>query len=330
MFGMKRREFITLLGGAMAAWPLVARGQQRAMPVIGFLHESSPETRAHIVAAFRQGLSDAGYIDGQNVSIEYRWAHDQLDRLPELAADLVRRQVAVITTVGGVQAPRAAQAATSTIPIIFGIGDDPVKLGLVESLARPGRNATGVSYFTYELGTKRLGLLHELVPRVSLVAVLINPHDGLAESATKEVQAASRAMGQEIHILHASTNREIDAAFATLVQRRAEALLVVPATLFLGRRVQLVTLATRYGIPAIYTSRDYTEVGGLMSYGASLTGVYRQVGVYTGRLLKGEKPADLPVVQPTKFEFVINLQTARVLGLTVPPSLLATADEVIE
>jgi len=326
----RRREFITLFGGAAASWPLAARAQQPAMPVIGFLSDGSLEPRINLVAAFRQGLSEAGYVDGQNVAIEYRWAQDQLDRLPEMAADLVRHQVAIIVTPGSTAAPLAAKAATKTIPIVFSVGTDPVKLGLVDSLNRPGGNATGVSYFTQELGPKRLGLLRELMPGDVDVIVLANPRNAVTDSAVRDMQAAVSTIGQQITVLNASDNREIDTAFTTMVQKRAPALLTMADALFTSRRVQLVTLATRHAIPAIYTSREFAEVGGLMSYGANLRDIYRQVGAYTGRIPKGAKPVDLPVVQPTKFEFVINLQTARALRLEVPPTLLARADEVIE
>jgi ABC-type uncharacterized transport system substrate-binding protein len=326
---MKRREFMTLLGGA-AAWPLAARAQQPAMPVVGFLHDGSSDARAHLAAAFREGLSDAGFVDRRNVVIEYRWAQDQFDRLPALVAELVQRQVAVIATPGSATAARAAKAATSTIPIVFSIGSDPVKLGLVDSLNRPGGNITGVNYFTQELGPKRLGLLRELLPAGAGVVVLVNPKSPITDSALTDLQAAASAVRQQFSVLDASNNQEIYAAFPAMAQRRTPALMIVTDPLFTSRRVQLVTLATRYAIPAIYTSREFTEVGGLMSYGTDLPQIYRQVGIYTGRILKGAKPSDLPVIQPTKFEFVINLATAKALGIDVPPTLLARADEVIE
>jgi putative ABC transport system substrate-binding protein len=327
---IERRKFLaTLLGGA-AAWPLAAQAQQTAMPVIGFLHPSSPEAAANSLTAFRRGLQESGYVEGNNVAIEYRWAENQIDRLPEMAADLVRHQVAVIVTPGSTAAPLAAKAATKTIPIVFSVGTDPVKLGLVDSLNRPGGNATGVSYFTQELGPKRLGLLRELIPGDADVIVLANPRNAATDLAVRDMQIAVSTIGQQITVLNASDSREIDTAFTTMVQKRAPALLIIADALFTSRRVQLVTLATRHAIPAIYTSREFAEVGGLMSYGANLRDISRQVGAYTGRILKGAKPVDLPVVQPTKFEFVINLQTARALRLEVPPTLLARADEVIE
>ena len=327
---LKRREFITLLGGAAAAWPLAATAQQPAMPVVGFLHVSWPEPRANLLAAFRQGLSEAGFVDGRNVMIEYRWAQDQLDRLPGLAADLVRRQVAVIVAVGGPGPALAAKAATDAIPIVFQAAADPIKLGLVRSINRPGDNATGVTYFTLELGPKRLGLLRELMPGGVDVVVLVNPQSPVADPGLKDMQAAADAIGQQLSVLRASNNQEINAAFPAMAQKRAPALVIIPDALFTGRRVQLATLAARYAIPAIYSSREFAEVGGLMSYGANLADIYRQIGTYTGRILNGTKPADLPVVQPTKFEFVINVATAKVLGINVPSTLLARADEVIE
>jgi putative ABC transport system substrate-binding protein len=325
---MRRREFITLLGGA-AAWPSAARGQQPAMPVIGYLGASWPGTSPQTVAVIRQSLAEAGYIEGRNVAIEYRWAEGKYERLPTLAAELVRRQVAVIIAIPG-PAARAARAATATIPIVFMIDDDPVKLRLVESLARPGGNATGVNFFIAELGGKQLGLLRELVPGAGRIGLLVNPDNANAQSVTANVAAAASASGVEINVVEARDSREIEAAFATLARDRVGALVLGADPFFYGRRVQLVTLATRHTIPAIYNVREYAEVGGLISYGTSLAEVHRQIGVYTGRILKGANPADLPVVQSTKFELVINLSTARALGLEIAPTLLARADEAIE
>jgi putative tryptophan/tyrosine transport system substrate-binding protein len=327
---MKRRAFISLLGGA-TAWPLAARAQQPAMPVIGFLHGTSPETNMDRLRGFHRGLKDTGYVEGENVTIVYRWAENQIDRLPELAADLVRRQVAVIAAVGGAASVLAAKAATTTIPIVFNINEDPVGLGLVASLARPGGNLTGINFLSGELVAKRLELLHELVPAATRLAVLVSPVTATnTETTLRSVQSAARAIGLQVQVLNASTSREIEAAFATFARERPDILFVAGDPLFLSRRVQLVNLASRHAIPATYSTRDFAEAGGLMSYGTNLTDVYRQVGIYAGRILKGAKPADLPVVQATKFELVINAQTARMLDLTVPDKLLATADEVIE
>jgi putative ABC transport system substrate-binding protein len=328
---MNRREFITLLGGAVAAWPLAARAQQPAMPVIGFLHFGSSEPYAHLTAAFRQGLNEAGYVEHRNVAIDYRWAETQQDRLPELAADLVRRRVAVIvaTPAGAIS---AAKAATADIPIVFATGTDPVRAGFVASLNRPDGNATGVYTFITALAAKRLGLLRELVPTARRVAMFASgtPGVGSLEAAKEDARAAAAAMGLAIDIFEAKTNREIDAAFAAIAQNRADVLLVNPSPLYIGRRVQIVSLAMRDRLPAIYPLREFADVGGLMTYGTSQRDEYRKMGVYAGRILKGAKPADLPVEQSTKFEFIINLQTARALGLDVPPGLSARADEVIE
>jgi putative tryptophan/tyrosine transport system substrate-binding protein len=327
---MRRREFITLLGGATVAWPLAAHAQQPAMPVVGFLDPRSPDAVSDRLRAFRQGLKGTGYVEGENVTIAYRFAENQIDRLHDLAADLVRRQVAVIAT-SAEEATLAAKAATTTVPILFTVSRDPVSLGLVASLAHPGGNVTGVNFLTSELVAKRLELLRELVPRSSRVAVLVNPANAtMAETTLREVEVAARAMGLSIQILNASTGREIDAAFATLARERVDALLLGDDPFFNSRRVQFANLAAHHSIPMATGFREFAEVGGLMSYGASILDAYREVGIYAGRILKGTKPADLPVLQASKFELVINAQTARMLGLDVPPTLLATADEVIE
>jgi putative ABC transport system substrate-binding protein len=327
---MRRREFIALLGG-VAAWPVTARAQQAAMPVIGFLHAGSPDGFTGRLRAFRQGLEESGYVERENIAIEYRWAEGRYDRLPELAAELVRRQVAVITTIGGPAPAFAAKAATTTTPIVFIVSEDPVRLGLVASLARPGGNLTGINFFTGELAAKRLDMLRELVPGAARFAVLVNPANAaVAESTLTDLESAARTTGLQIQVLKASTSREIDAAFATFVRERPDALFVSADPFFTSRRVQLSTMAAHHAVPSTFSNSAYTEIGGLMSYGPRQADSFRQLGVYTGRILKGAKPADLPVVQATRFELVINLQTARMLGLTVPPTLLATADEVIE
>ena len=326
---MNRRAFISLLGGA-ASWPLAARAQQAALPVVGFLSSASPDAFGYLVAAFLRGLSDAGYVENQNVVIEYRWAQFQYDRLPALAAELVRRPVTVIAASGGVAPTRAAKAATTTIPIVFTTGTDPVNTGLVASLNRPEANVTGVSFFASSLGAKRLELLRELVPAAATVAMLVNPTNPTADAEVLEAQTAARTLRVELRLSRARTEREVDAAFADLSRQRIDAVLVQTDPLLLGFRAQLVALARRYAIPTIYQFREFAASGGLISYGPSNADAYRQAGVYTGRILGGEKPANLPVQLPTKFELVINLKTAQALGLEIPPSLSARADEVIE
>ena len=325
---VRRRDFITLLGGAAASWPLAARAQQPAMPVIGFLRSTAAAGAAHLVAGFRQGLNEAGFVEGQNVAIEYRWADDQHDRLPGLVADLVRRQVAVI--VGNVAVALVAKAATAATPIVFVGGSDPIRTGLVASLNRPGGNVTGVVFTVVDLTAKRLGLLHELVPQAALIAFLLDPTAPEAELQARDMEQAGRAVGRQILIVKAASEREFNAAFATIVQAGAGALLVGGGPLFVGQRRQLVALAGRHALPAIYVTREYPEAGGLMSYGPSQPDAYRRAGIYVGRILKGANPAELPVELATTFDLVINLATAKALGLDVPPMLLARADEVIE
>ena len=330
---MRRREFITHIGGAAAAssvsWPLAARAQQPAMPVVGFLSPRTATDTVGLAAAFRQALNEVGFVDGRNVAIEYRWAANQADQLPALAAELVGRPASVIAAFGTVGA-LAAKAATTTIPIVFMTGDDPLKTGIVASLARPGGNITGVTFVSATLGAKRLQLLRSLAAKTELIAMLVDPASPESVNQASDVADAARALGQQLAVLHAGTANEIDLAFASLAQRRAEALLISSSPTFLTRRDQLITLETRHKVPTMYAHREYTMAGGLISYGANLWDSYRQAGFYVGRILRGDKPADLPVVQPTKFELVINLKTAKALGLKLPPSLLALADEVIE
>ncbi|MGB9272993.1 MAG: ABC transporter substrate-binding protein [Pseudolabrys sp.] len=327
---MKRREFITLVGGAAATWPLTVRAQQQPMPVVGFLNAASPGPLRQQVAAFREGLKESDYVEGRNVAVEYRWAEGQYDRLPALVADLVRQQVSVIVSGGGAPAVLAAKAATTTIPIVFSLGADPVGLGVVASLNRPGGNITGVYQFTSGLEAKRLGLLHEMIPKATPIAVLVNPNFADAENQLRDVEEAAARLEVQLVIVRANAESDFDAAFSTLVRQRAGALLVCSSPFFNGRREQLVVLAARHAVPAIFEWRDFAAAGGLMSYGTSLADAYRQVGVYAGQILRGAKPVDLPVVQSTKFELVINLSTAKALGLEVPPTLAARADELIE
>jgi putative ABC transport system substrate-binding protein len=327
---MRRRDILSLLGGAAVSWPLRARAQQSAVPVIGFLNTRSPEEAAHLVASFHRGLAESGYVEGQNVTIQYRWAHGHYGRLPAFATELVRQPVNVIATTGGEPTALAAKNATSTIPIVFSVGGDPVKAGLVASLNRPGGNLTGVNQFADALQGKRLGLLHELVPQANVIGVLVNPNFPPAEQQLQDVQAAARAMGLQIYVMRASTDLEIDAAFEAVAQQRISALALTGDPFFDTRREKLVALAARYAVPAMYHFRDYAVAGGLMSYGTMLSDAYRNVGVYTGKILSGAKPADLPVMQLSKFELVLNLKAAKTLGLTFPPGLLAIADEVIE
>jgi putative ABC transport system substrate-binding protein len=326
---MRRREFITLLGSAAAAGPLTAHAQQPAMPVVGLLSGSSPVGRAHLLTAFLRGVRESGYVEGENVTIEYRWAQDQFDRLPDLAAELARRRVAVIAAID-TPAAIAAKAATTTVPVVFASGGDPVREGLVASLSRPGGNVTGVSFLASETGTKLLGLLLELLPVAKRIAALVDPKWPFTEPFVADVSAAAAAIGKPIDVLPASTGGDIDGVFASFAQKPVDALVVGPSALINARRVQITTLAAYHRVPAIYTLREFIEVGGLMSYGASITDAQRQAGIYAGRILKGQKPADLPVMQSTKFEFAINLNTAKAFGLSFPPGLLAIADDVIE
>ena len=327
---MRRREFILLLGGAAATWPFAVHAQRPTMPVIGYFSARSPESDVPMVAAFREGLSETGYTEGRNVAIEFRWGRGEYDRAQKLAEELVQRQVSIVVTSGGEISAKAAIEATASIPIVFNVGADPVQLGLVASLNRPGGNATGVASFTRLLGAKQIGLLRELVPAATVITFLINPNETTTASQIGDVEEAARLIGQQLIIVRAGNDREIDAAFSALVQQRAGALLVGTGPLFLTRADKLVALAARYAVPTMYFRREFCDAGGLVSYGSNTAEQYRQMGVYTGRILKGERPADLPVLQPTKFEFVINLKTAKALGLGIPPTLLARADEVIE
>ena len=329
MPALRRRDFITLIGGTVAAWPFAARAQQPAMPVIGFLGSGTPGAYQPFVSAYHAGLKETGYVEGHNVAIEYRWAQGEYALLPKMADDLIRARVSVIAA-AGTPAALVAKAATTSIPIVFVVVDDPAKLGLVASLSRPGGNATGMNFVMAELESKQLGLLHELAPAATRVGLLVNPNYPLTEPVTRDVIAAASAIGFAIDVVQASNSREIEAAFATLVRNKADALLVGPDALLLSRRLQIATLATRHAIPTLYNVREYAEAGGLMSYGTNQTEAYRQFGLYTGKILKGIKPADLPVIQSTKFELVINLPTARAIGLEIPATLLARADEVIE
>jgi putative ABC transport system substrate-binding protein len=325
-----RRQFISALGGATVAWPLAARAQQAGMPVVGFLHAGSPDPNAAFVAAFRKGLTETGFVEGQNVTVEYRCAAGQPDRLPEMAADLVQRNVAVISTPLSTQATLAAKAATSTIPIVFGSGADPIALGLVTSFSRPGGNVTGVAFMSAQLGPKRLGVLHDLLPAANHVAVLGNSHNALTEATIKDVRASAGALGMSVEFVYAGTESEIEVAFATLAQNHADALLIAPDEFFTAHMARLAEASLQHGIPSTYVISEFAKAGGLMSYGPDFVDAYREVGNYTGRVLKGEKPGDIPVEQPTKFEFVINLKTARALGLTIPQQVLLLADAVIE
>jgi putative tryptophan/tyrosine transport system substrate-binding protein len=324
---MRRRDVIRLVGGAAVVWPLAARAQQ-ATPVVGFLHGGAPAPNSAVVAAFRKGLSEAGFVEGQNVTVEYRWADGHEDRLPAMAADLIQRRVAVVATPLSTQATFAAKAATATVPIVFGSGADPVALGLVASFSRPGKNITGISIMSAQLGAKRLGVLRELLPAAAHFAVLGNAHNALTEATLKDLKAST--LKARVDVLYAGTDGEIDAAFSTLAQNHAEALLIAPDEFFTSRVAQLAALSLRYAVPSAYAVREFAAAGGLMSYGPDIGNAYREVGIYVGRILKGEKPGDLPVSQPTKFELVLNLKTAKALGLAIPPTLLALADEVIE
>jgi putative ABC transport system substrate-binding protein len=330
MSGMGRREFVALLGGAAAAWPVAARGQPSAMPVIGYLSSRSPDDTANVLGGFRQGLADGGFIERQNVTIEYRWALGRYDHLPALASELVRLPVGLVVSTGGEPAALAAKSATSTIPIVFATGSDPVKAGLVASYNRPGGNATGINFLTADMEAKRLGLLHEMLPQAQTIAFLYNPKFVVAEDQLRDVQQAARTLGLRVNVFHASTEGEINAAFRTMAEQRTEALTIGGDPFFDTRRGQLLALAAYNGLPAIYQFREYAAAGGLMSYGIDAVDAYRQVGIYAARILKGAMPMDLPVLQPTKFELVLNLKTAKSLGLEIPPTLLARADEVIE